>query len=92
MAKQPNYYRQIIRTLQRLEKSHPTYNMGRHLSTALYEYNDLWGVSDKELFLALEKYEIELNIDYPHEDEDDLKKIIKGGMNLEKMFLEEDED
>ena len=67
-------------------------SFGRHLSTALYEYNDLWGVSDKELLLALEKYEIELNIDYPHEDEADLKKIIKGGMNLERMFLEEDED
>ena len=91
MAK-PNYYSQITKTLNRLQKAYPTYNMGRHLSTALYEYNDLWGVSDKELFLALEKYEIELNIDYPHEDEDDLKKIIKGGMNLERMFLEEDED
>jgi len=91
MAK-PNYYSQITKTLNRLQKSYPTYNMGRHLSTALYEYNDLWGVSDKELFLALEKYEIELNIDYPHEDEDDLKKIIKGGMNLERMFLEEEED
>jgi hypothetical protein len=91
MAK-PNYYSQITKTLNRLQKSYPTYNMGRHLSTALYEYNDLWGVSDKELLLALEKYEIELNIDYPHEDEDDLKKIIKGGMNLERMFLEEDED
>ncbi len=91
MAK-PNYYSQITKTLNRLQKSYPTYNMGRHLSTALYEYNDLWGVSDKELLLALEKYEIELNIDYPHEDEDDLKKIIKGGMNLEKMFLEEEED
>ena len=91
MAK-TNYYSQITKTLNRLQKSYPTYNMGRHLSTALYEYNDLWGVSDKELLLALEKYEIELNIDYPHEDEDDLKKIIKGGMNLERMFLEEDED
>jgi hypothetical protein len=91
MAK-PNYYSQITKTLNRLQKSYPTYNMGRHLSTALYEYNDLWGVSDKELLLALEKYEIELNIDYPHEDEDDLKKIIKGGMNLERMFLEEEED
>jgi hypothetical protein len=91
MAK-PNYYSQITKTLNRLQKAYPTYNMGRHLSTALYEYNDLWGVSDKELLLALEKYEIELNIDYPHEDEDDLKKIIKGGMNLERMFLEEDED
>jgi hypothetical protein len=91
MAKQPNYYRQIIRTLQRLEKSHPTYNIGRHLSTALYEYNDLWGVSDKELLYALEKYEIELNIDYPHVDEEELKEIIKGGMNLERMFDEEDD-
>jgi hypothetical protein len=91
MAK-PNYYSQITKTLNRLQKAYPTYNMGRHLSTALYEYNDLWGVSDKELLLALEKYEIELNIDYPHEDEDDLKKIIKGGMNLERMFLEEEED
>jgi hypothetical protein len=91
MAK-PNYYSQITKTLNRLQKAYPTYNMGRHLSTALYEYNDLWGVSDKELFLALEKYEIELNIDYPQEDEDDLKKIIKGGMNLERMFLEEEED
>jgi hypothetical protein len=91
MAKQPNYYRQIIRTLQRLEKSHPTYNIGRHLSTALYEYSDLWGVSDKELLYALEKYEVELNIDYPHEDEEELKKIIKGGMNLERMFDEEED-
>ena len=91
MAKQPNYYRQIIRTLQRLEKSHPTYNIGRHLSTALYEYNDLWGVSDKELLYALEKYEIELNIDYPHVDEEELKEIIKGGMNLERMFDEEED-
>lgn len=90
MAK-PNYYRQIIKTLDRLKKAHPTYNIGRHISTALDESN-LWGVSDKEFLLALEKYEIELNIDYPHEDEDDLKKIIKGGMNLERMFLEEDED
>jgi hypothetical protein len=91
MAKQPNYYRQIIRTLQRLEKSHPTYNIGRHLSTALDEYNDLWGVSDKELLYALEKYEVELNIDYPHVDEEELKEIIKGGMNLERMFDEEED-
>jgi hypothetical protein len=89
MAK-PNYYRQIIKTLERLKKAHPTYNIGRHISTALDESN-LWGVSDKEFLLALEKYEIELNIDYPHEDEDDLNKIIKGGMNLETIFEEEED-
>lgn len=91
MAK-PNYYSQIIKTLQRLRKTHPTYNIGRHLSTALDGYSDLWGVSDKEFLYALEKYEVELNMDFPHTDEEDLNKIIKGGMNLERMLLDEDED
>ena len=49
------------------------------------------GVNDKELLYALEKYEVELNIDYPHEDEEELKEIIKGGMNLERMFDEEED-
>lgn len=92
MTKQPNYFHQIIKTLRRLKSSHPTYNLGRHLSTALYDYDDLWGVSDKELLNALEKYEVELDIDYPHTDEEELQKIIKGGMNLERMFDEEEED
>jgi hypothetical protein len=63
--------------------------MGRHLSTAI-DGSDLWGVSDKELLLALQKYEIELNMDIDHEDEID--EIIKDGMNLERMFLDEEED
>jgi hypothetical protein len=85
----PNYYKQIIHALERLQKAHPKYNMGRHLSTAI-DGSDLWGVSDKELLLALQKYEIELNMDIDHEDEID--EIIKDGMNLERMFLDEEED
>jgi len=92
MAKQPNYYRQIIRTLNRLQKGYPTYNMGRHLSTALHEYNDLWGVSDKEMLYALQKYEIELNMDINHIDEEEIDDIIKDGMNLERTLFEEEED
>jgi len=87
-----NYYFQIIKLLRRLNKSHPTYNMGKHLSTALYEYNDVWGVSDKELLFALEKYEIELNIDDPHEDEEEIQKILKEGMNLNNILNEEYEE
>jgi hypothetical protein len=66
--------------------------MGKHLSTALYEYNDVWGVSDKELLFALEKYEIELNIDDPHEDEEEIQKILKEGMNLNNILNEEYEE
>ena len=90
MAKQPNYYRQIIQTLVRLQKAYPTYNMGRHISTALDEYTDVWGVSDKEFLYAIQKYEIELNIDGPHIDDKEIEEIIKDGMNLDSMFEEEE--
>jgi len=90
--KQPNYYRQIIKALERLQKAHPTYNIGRHISTALDGYVDLWGVTDKEFLFALQKYEIELNMDVDHIDDQEIDKIIKDGMNLERMFLDEEED
>ena len=89
----PNYYRQIIQTLEHLHKDHPTYNMGRHLSTATNE-SDLWGVSDKELLNSLKKYETNLDMDNIHNDED-IENIIKDGMNLRGIFdndIEEEEE
>lgn len=90
MAKQPNYYRQIVQTLIRLQKAYPTYNMGRHISTAMDEYTDVWGVSDREFLYAIQKYEIELNIDGPHIDDEEIEEIIKDGMNLDSIFEEEE--
>ena len=89
MTKKPNYYRQIIRTLERLQKSHPTYNIGRHIATAL-DGSDVWGITDKELLFALQKYEVELNMDADHEE--DIEDIIKDGINLERTLFEEEED
>jgi len=88
----PNYYRQILQILERLRKAHPTYNIGRHISTALDGYDDIWGVSDKEFLFALEKYELALNIDVDHVDEEEIEKIIKDGMNLERTLFEEEEE
>jgi len=85
----PNYYKQILHALDRLYKAHPKYNMGKHISTAL-DGSDIWSISDKEFLFAIQKYEIELNMDVEHEDE--IEKIIKDGMNLERMFLDEEED
>jgi hypothetical protein len=87
-----NHYRQIIHVLERLHKAHPTYNIGRHISTALDGYDDIWGVTDKEFLFALEKYELELNMDSPHIDEEEIEEIIKDGMNLERTLFEEEED
>ena len=89
--RQPTYYRQILNILERLYKAHPTYNIGRHLSTALDD-SDLWGVADRELLLALQRYEIELNMDVSHTDDEEIEKIIKDGMNLGRMFFDEDEE
>ena len=91
MQKGPNYYRQIIKALERLQKAHPTYNIGRHIATALDGYTDVWGVTDKEFLFALQKYEIELNMDFTHTDDEEIEQIIKDGMNLGRMFFEEED-
>ncbi len=78
--------------LERLRKAHPTYNIGRHISTALDGYDDIWGVTDKEFLFALEKYELELNMDVDHIDQEEIEEIIKDGMNLERTLFEEEEE
>lgn len=78
--------------LESLHKAHPTYNIGRHISTALDGYDDVWGVTDKEFLFALEKYELELNMDTDHIDQEEIEKIIKDGMNLERTLFEEEEE
>jgi hypothetical protein len=66
--------------------------MGRHLATALDEYGDIWAVSDKEVAFALDKYKMQLEMDFPREEEEDeIKRIIKEGMDLDSLFKEEEE-
>ena len=50
----------------------------------------MWGISDKEIFLCLQKYEIELNMDVDHEE--DIEDIIEDGMHLGRTLFEEEED
>ena len=89
-VRQPNYYRKILHVLESLHKAHPFYNMGQHLSTAM-DGSELWGVTDKELLLALEKYEASLEMDVNH-NEEEIEEIIKDGMNLERTLFEEEEE
>lgn len=84
-------FNQIISLLQELHSSYPQYNLGRHLSTVIGEYGDVWGVTDKELFFALNKYKSQLDMDVTHkEDDEDLDDIIKEAINLENILKEED--
>lgn len=85
-----SYYSQILIVLQQLHAAYPNYNMGRHIATALDGYGDVWGLTDKEILFALEKYKSELELDVPHTDENELDQIIKDGMNLEDILKEQD--
>lgn len=84
-----NYYRRIIKIFDELKKSHPKYNLGKHVATAL-DGHDVWSVSDKDFLIALTEYKNELEIDVQHSD-NDIEDIIKQGMNLNKWVLEDDE-
>ena len=67
--------------------------MGRHLSTALSDYGDVWGVTDKELAFALEKYKTRLELDIPHiADDAELDQIVREGMDLDSLFKEEEDN
>lgn len=89
MRKKDNYIK-CIDTLALLKKDYPNRTLGQHISTAFSDYGDIWGVPDKELLFALEKYVTEL--EYDLESEKSIDKIIANSTN-EKLFqLEEEEE
>jgi len=91
MTKKPNYYNKVLHILQELHTTYPQYNMGKHLATVLDECGNLWGVSDKELAYALIKYKGQLEMDVRHMDDSEIEDIIKDGLNLDKLFKEEED-
>lgn len=91
MTKKPNYYNKVLHILQELHTAYPQYNMGKHLATVLDECGNIWGVSDKELAYALTKYKGQLEMDVRHIDDSEIEDIIKDGLNLDKLFKEEED-
>ena len=92
MKKNETEYDQIVSIFQELNKKYPTYSIGRHISTALDEYDDLWGLSNKEFLFALNKYATTLEIDNSFDDSKFLKKIIEDGEHLFDEIVEEESE
>ena len=86
-------YHKILKTLGELKKAHPTYNLGKHLSTSLddVELKYLWGMSDKVLLSKIKEYQNSLEMDVSHDDDSEIDKILKDGMHL-SIFNDDDED
>lgn len=88
----PDNYKEIINTLIELKNIYPSYSMGKHLSTALDDYGDIWGLSDKEVLFALTKHKAKMELDVPHEtEEDEIEEIVRDAMNLTGSLSDEDE-
>lgn len=92
MNKKASEWSQIIDTLQQLHKKYPTYNMGRHLSTALDEYPDIWGLSNKEFLFALNKYAAELEFNVISDDDKFLQQVIADSETMFDIVDTEDEE
>lgn len=91
MSRNVNYFKQIIKLLEELNKVFPKHNLGKHLSTALDGHN-IWGMSDKDVLMCLKDYKTELEIDVKHmKNDEDVDDIIKQGMNLNSFDLYEEE-
>jgi len=89
--KTSTHYEEVLVILKQLNQMFPSYNMGRHLSTALDDYGDIWGLTDKEFIFALNKYKTQLELDEPHlTGEEELKEIFEDAMNL--TISKEDDD
>lgn len=94
-SKKINFFKKLIDQLTELHRTYPNQSIATHLATALEEYGNFWGLSDKELSFALEKYQVDLELNNFSVDKD-LDKIIEEGKNLDKINLfdteEEEED
>lgn len=95
MSRPISDYKKVIKLLEELHKEYPSLGLGRHFSSALSEYGDPWGMTDKELKFALEKYKqaMELDIEGYITDELYVSKIVKDAENFDDILKEpEDEE
>lgn len=89
MSRKQSDFSKLISLFTELHKAYPHYGLGRHLSTALADYGDIWGMTDRELTFALEKYKLQLDMDVSNPE--DIDEIIRQGMDLDTILKEEDD-
>jgi hypothetical protein len=92
MGRKPNNYKGVIKVLEELHTLYPDLNMGRHIATVIEDYGDIWGISDKELLFAFEKYKATLELDAPYTEDKDLEKIIEDAKDFTHILDEEDNE
>lgn len=90
MSKKATAYTQAIHLLQELKRTYPTHTLGQHIAMSTSDYGDVWGITDKELLFALEKYKAEL--DFNIVPDESVDKIVRDAQDLDKLLGEEEEE
>lgn len=85
-----NHYKKILNIFQELQKSHPKYTIGKHIATIVEEHN-VWGINNERFLKILKEYQSSLDMDLNHTD-DDIEKIIEGGLSLDADNIYEEEE
>lgn len=86
-------YKAILKKLEELNKEHPSYGFGRHISMAFAEYKDVWGLTDKEILFALNKYEAELALDNDQiASPEYMEQLMKDVENFDNILNEEEDE
>lgn len=92
MKNQVDYFEKVIKILKELKKEHPDVEISKHYSLATD--SGVFSMSDKELFLALQKHKSELDMNTLSDK--DLEKVIEDTEDLfkevETDYLDDEED
>lgn len=87
--KKENYANKVFALLKELHKDHPTWEIARHIAQATADYDNIWGIPDKELYNALYLYKQELCIE---DNEEDIDKLIADSKDLESLLAGDEEE
>ncbi len=85
---QTGYFEKIIKILRELKEDHPQVEVSKHYCLATSEHGGF--PTDKELFLALQKHQSELNINTLSDK--DFDKVIEDTNDLFSEVEADDED
>lgn len=84
-------FKEIVKVLSELHKDYPSFGIGRHINTALADYEESFYLPDKELLFALKKYQMTLLSENEMEISPEyINNIINDGCNLDNILNEDD--
>ncbi|MAO21077.1 MAG: hypothetical protein CMJ25_10030 [Phycisphaerae bacterium] len=75
------YMQKIVDIINQLSDNHPKIPLGKHIDTAL-DGEDIWSLTNNKFYSLLKNYQSKLNTVDLSDDNFEVDKIIRDGMDL----------